>query len=146
MIKQLYLLSSFKTSGRFFQIFVAFSEKLGFNWSSYIHEPNFCFLALKYSIDILFENKNAAQEFIFLIMHGLANSQWKIILTYVLLLKVPWPFNILLTFLQTLNFWFSVLLHLFYKVCLILKIKYIPRWKKTHIHAVRKKSTHSGLW
>ena len=30
MTKQLFLLSSVKTSGRFFQIFVAFSEKLDF--------------------------------------------------------------------------------------------------------------------
>ena len=30
LTKQLFLLSSVKTSGRFFQIFVAFSEKLGF--------------------------------------------------------------------------------------------------------------------
>ena len=31
LTKQLFLLSSVKTSGRFFQIFVAFSEKLDFN-------------------------------------------------------------------------------------------------------------------
>ena len=31
LTKQLFLLSSVKTSGRFFQIFVAFSEKLSFN-------------------------------------------------------------------------------------------------------------------
>ena len=32
LTKQLFLLSSVKTSGRFFQIFVAFSEKLNFTY------------------------------------------------------------------------------------------------------------------
>ena len=36
LTKQLFLLSSVKTSGRFFQIFVAFSEKRDFN-NSEIH-------------------------------------------------------------------------------------------------------------
>ena len=33
LTKQLFLLSSVKTSGIFFQIFVAFSEKLDFRWN-----------------------------------------------------------------------------------------------------------------
>jgi hypothetical protein len=56
LTKQLFLLSSVKTSGRFFQTFVAFSEKLDFTqpqrvahhskmqkdgWTKYI--PNFAF-------------------------------------------------------------------------------------------------------
>ena len=37
LTKQLFLLSSVKTSGRFFQIFVAFSEKLDFTFRPYLY-------------------------------------------------------------------------------------------------------------
>ena len=61
LTKQLFLLSIVKTSGRFFQIFVAFSEKLNFNFKRafwchrYNQKINFLNLKFNAGLNVNFE-------------------------------------------------------------------------------------------